>query len=154
MTAYGYRAFISYSHADQRWGRWLHRRLESYRVPRKLVGKETAEGAVPARLTPIFRDRDDLPAGADLTEEVQASLRDSRFLVVICSPAAAQSKWVNQEILLFKRLHGEGRVLAAIVDGEPFAEKYPRLVAELEECLSVSARMADEVRKRLSEVQA
>ena len=125
MTAYGYRAFISYSHADQRWGRWLHRRLESYRVPRKLVGKETAEGAVPARLTPIFRDRDDLPAGADLTEEVQATLRDSRFLVVICSPAAAQSKWVNQEVLQFKRLHGEGRVLAAIVDGEPFAEDKP-----------------------------
>ena len=71
---------------------------------------------------PIFRDRDDLPAGSDLTQEVQAALRDSRFLVVICSPAAAQSKWVNQEIMLFKRLHGEGRVLAAIVDGEPFAE--------------------------------
>ena len=46
---------------------------------------------MPARLTPIFRDRDDLPAGADLTEEVQASLRDTRFLVVICSPTAAQS---------------------------------------------------------------
>jgi tetratricopeptide (TPR) repeat protein len=125
VTAYGYRAFISYSHADERWGRWLHRRLEAYRVPHKLVGNETGEGAVPPRLTPIFRDRDDLPAGSDLTQEVQAALRDSRFLVVICSPAAAQSKWVNQEILQFKRLHGEGRVLAAIVDGEPFAEDKP-----------------------------
>jgi hypothetical protein len=37
------------------------------------VGKETAEGAVPPRLTPVFRDRDDLPAGADLTREVPVS---------------------------------------------------------------------------------
>jgi tetratricopeptide (TPR) repeat protein len=125
VTVYGYRAFISYSHADHRWGRRLHRGLESYRVPSKLVGKQTTEGAVPPRLTPIFRDRDDLPAGADLTEEVLAALRDSRFLVVICSPAAAQSKWVNQEILQFKRLHGEGRILAAIIAGEPFADDKP-----------------------------
>lgn len=125
MPGFRYRAFISYSHADQRWGHWLHRNLEGYRVPRKLVGMASAEGPVPARLTPIFRDLDDLPAGSDLTEEVQAALRDSRFLIVICSPSSARSKWVDQEILHFKRLHGEGRILAAIVDGEPFAVDTP-----------------------------
>lgn len=138
MTDFRYRALISYSHADQRWANWFHRRLESYRVPRKLVGKQASEGPVPARLTPIFRDRDDLPAGADLTEEVHAALRDSRFLLVICSPAAARSKWVNQEILLFKRLHGEGRILAAIIAGEPFAEDKPGL--GLEECFPPALR--------------
>ena len=138
MRDYRYRAFISYSHADQWWGHWLHRRLESYRVPRKLVGKDTAEEPVPARLTPIFRDRDDLPAGADLTEEVQSALRDSRFLVVICSPDSARSKWVNQEILHFKRLHGEGRILAAIIGGEPFAEDKPG--QDLQECFPLALR--------------
>ena len=138
MRDYRYRAFISYSHADERWGSWLHRRLESYRVPRKLVGKDTAEGQVPARLTPIFRDRDDLPAGADLSNEVQSALRDSRFLLVICSPESARSNWVNQEILHFKRLHGEGRILAAIIGGEPFAEDKPG--QDLQECFPLALR--------------
>ena len=83
MTGFRYRAFISYSHADRRWGHWLHRTLEGYRVPRKLVGMAGAEGPVPARLTPVFRDLDDLPAGSDLTEEVQAALRDIGALAVV-----------------------------------------------------------------------
>ena len=33
-----FRAFISYSHADDAWARWLMRRLETYRVPSRLVG--------------------------------------------------------------------------------------------------------------------
>jgi tetratricopeptide (TPR) repeat protein len=138
VTGFRYRAFISYSHADRRWGHWLHRTLEGYRVPRKLVGMAGAEGPVPARLTPVFRDLDDLPAGSDLTEEVQAALRDSRFLVVICSPSSARSKWVNQEILHFKRLRGEGRILAAIVDGEPFAVDTPG--QEGQECFPEAIR--------------
>ena len=31
-----YRAFLSYSHTDEKTARWLMRRLESYRVPGKL----------------------------------------------------------------------------------------------------------------------
>ncbi len=50
------------------------------------------------------------------------------FLIVICSPAAAKSHWVDEEILTFKRLHGEGRVLALIAAGEPGTaeECFPR----------------------------
>jgi len=125
MRNYRYRAFVSYSHADSRWGNWLHRTLETYRVPRKLVGRSTAEGTVPRRLTPVFRDHEDLAAAANLSDEIETALRESRFLVVICSPAAARSKWVNQEIIRYKAIHGEGRILAAIVDGEPFAADIP-----------------------------
>jgi len=49
---YKYKAFISYSHQDKKWGDWLHRALETYRVPKGLVGKETRYGAVPNRLFP------------------------------------------------------------------------------------------------------
>jgi hypothetical protein len=61
-----YRAFISYSHADKRVADWLHRSLETYRVPPKLVRTSTRVGIVPRRLTPIFRDRDELSATHDL----------------------------------------------------------------------------------------
>src|SRR5262249_31929326 len=43
----------------------------------------------------------------------------SKFLVVVCSPHAAQSKYVNEEILRFKAMAGAERVIAIIVDGEP-----------------------------------
>jgi eukaryotic-like serine/threonine-protein kinase len=55
-----YWAFISYSHRDSRWADWLHKAIESYRPPTKLVGTHTAFGLVPKRLSPVFRDREEL----------------------------------------------------------------------------------------------
>lgn len=117
-----YRAFISYSHADQAWARRLHRALETYRVPGHLVGQTTRKGTVPRRLSPIFRDRDDLSASGDLSASVREALSRSDTLIVICSPAAAVSRWVNEEIRVYRELNPDGDVLAAILSGEPEAE--------------------------------
>ena len=46
-NAYPYRAFVSYAHADQQWAEWLVEALESFRVPRHLVGRETPSGPIP-----------------------------------------------------------------------------------------------------------
>jgi tetratricopeptide (TPR) repeat protein len=116
-----YRAFISYSHRDAKWAEWLHRRLETYQLPRNLIGRDTPFGPVPERLQPIFRDRDELGTATDLSTEITAALQESMFLIVLCSPAAAASTWVNEEVRAFKRMHGESRVRAIIVDGQPFA---------------------------------
>src|SRR5581483_7771354 len=91
-----YRAFISYSHQDERWGRWLHRALETYRVPRRLVGRETPAGTIPRRLLPIFRDRDEMASSSELAGTINEALSDSAFQIVICSPHAASSRWVNE----------------------------------------------------------
>ena len=133
-----YRAFISYSHADEQIGDWLHRALETYRVPQALVGQETPVGSAPKRLTPIFRDRNDLPAAGNLNAEIQAALAQSRFQIVICSPNSAKSRWVNEEIKLFKKLHGPDRTLAIVVAGEPSAS----LISgrEHEECFPPALR--------------
>jgi tetratricopeptide (TPR) repeat protein len=135
---YAYRAFISYSHRDKAVATRLHRTVESYRIPAKLVGTVTPVGTVPKRLAPVFRDRDELPASADLGGELSAALRRSMFLIVICSPASAKSHWVDQEILQFKRLHGDTRVLALIVGGTPYASDMPG--REDEECFPKSLR--------------
>jgi tetratricopeptide (TPR) repeat protein len=131
-SAYAYRAFISYSHRDKASAMRLHRALESFRIPPKLVGTMTSVGEAPRRLTPIFRDREELPASPDLGAELSAAIRGSMFLIVICSPGAATSHWVEQEILQFKRAHGDHRVLALIVDGTPNASDIPG--REAEEC--------------------
>ena len=120
-SRFSYRAFLSYSHADKAWADWLHRRLETYRLPAAMVGRESPSGPIPARLAPIFRDRDELAAATDLSTEIDAALAQSMFLVVVCSPAAARSRWIDEEIAAFKRLHGEDRVRAIIVDGEPLS---------------------------------
>jgi len=117
---YRYRAFISYSHRDKAVVQWLHKVLEGFRIPRKLVGTVTPVGPVPRKLTPIFRDRDELPASSDLGTVINAALADTMFIIVICSPASAKSPWVEAEIVNFKRMHGEARVLALIASGIPY----------------------------------
>jgi tetratricopeptide (TPR) repeat protein len=114
-----YTAFISYSHKDAAAARRLHTRLESYRIPKRLVGSVGDYGPVPARLAPIFRDREELPAAGDLSGKVQAALAASDHLLILCSPHAAASPWVAREIQLFRVLHPDRPVLTAILDGEP-----------------------------------
>jgi len=119
VKQYRYKAFISYSHHDERWARWLQRTLESYRVPKRLVGKSGSFGQVPERLGAVFRDREDLSSAASLSDSVSDELAAAEVLVVICSPAAAASRWVNEEIRSFKALGHDERVYALIVDGDP-----------------------------------
>ncbi|MEY2552121.1 MAG: hypothetical protein QOG12_2265 [Verrucomicrobiota bacterium] len=117
-----YWAFVSYSHRDEAWAKWVHEGIETYRIPRALVGKPLHGGSTPRRLFPLFRDREELPGAAELKTQIQQALESSLYLIVICSPRAAVSRWVNREIEVFKSLGGEGRVLCLIVDGEPNAD--------------------------------
>ena len=133
-----YRAFVSYSHADRGWCDWLHKALETYRVPSRLVGAQTAHGIIPRKLAPIFRDRDELPSAHDLNNKVAQALADSENLVVICSPHSAHSHWVNEEVLAYKRLDRADRIFCLIVDGEPNASDLPG--RETEECFCPALR--------------
>jgi tetratricopeptide (TPR) repeat protein len=125
-----YRAFISYSHSDEAWARWLHRALETYRVPKHVVGRETEFGPVPERLAPVFRDREELATATNLGSILTRALEQSAFQIVICSRRGAKSRWVNEEIKTFKRLGREARIFALIVDGEPGSSANPATADE------------------------
>lgn len=114
-----YRAFLSYSHVDERAARRLHHWLETYRLPARLAGTTASRGPVPRRLTPIFRDRAELPAASSLDEQVRLALSRSDALLLLCSPAARASRWVDAEIALFRELHPDRPIIAALVEGEP-----------------------------------
>ena len=114
-----YRAFLSYSHRDRRWADWLHRALERYRVPDRLAQGTTGERRLPPRLAPIFRDRDELPSSPSLSAAIREALADSEALIVICSPHAARSRWVDEEIRQFRALGRGERIFCCIVDGVP-----------------------------------
>ncbi len=118
-----YKAFLSYSHKDKKAGEWLHKQLEKYHIPKSLALPEgiNVDGRGIGR---IFRDRDELPAAEDLTEAVRKALETSEYMIVLCSPNSAASRWVNKEIIEFKRLRGDRYVLPIIIDGEPFASDH------------------------------
>jgi WD40 repeat protein len=151
-SRYKYYAFISYSHANKKWGDWLHKALESYRVPKHLVGKNTHDDVIPSRITPIFRDREELPTSSNLGELINQALQQSRYLIVICSPDSAKSHWVNEEILSFKRLGRSKQILAIIVDGEPYASDKKHIDAE--ECFPQALRYEIGNDQQLSNVRA
>ncbi len=111
-----FRAFVSYAHVDAAHAARLQRRLEQYRVPPAL-GAITPPG-------PVFRDREDLSAAADLSAAVREALATSGALVVVCTPATPGSQWVAREIELFRELHPDRPILAALFAGEP-AESFP-----------------------------
>lgn len=129
-----YEAFLSYSHTDSRWANWLHRGIETYRVPKRLVAAGTA-----ARLSPVFRDREELPSASNLSQKIEEALAGSRCLIVVCSPRAAASRWVNEEIQRFKTLGRSDRIFAIIVDGEPNAAKRGRDASQ--ECFPEALRI-------------
>ena len=122
MGTHRYAAFISYAHADEAHARRLHRALETYKLPKGM------DEAARQNLTPIFRDKAELTAHHSLSEKIREAVRTSRYLIVLCSPAAKTSHWVNEEIKLFRKLHGEQSILCAIVEGTPEAAFPPALL--------------------------
>ena len=126
-----YWCFISYRHADNKqsgrqWATWLHVTLETYEVPIDLIGKQNDRGdVIPDRIYPVFRDEEELPADAALSKPIKQAVTNSKFMVVLCSPHAVVSRFVAEEITLFKthRPENKDRILAAIVAGDPAGEE-------------------------------
>ncbi len=147
-----YWAFVSYSHQDEAWATWIHRALESYRLPRGVAGSDFRGEKVPNHLRPVFRDRDELAGGADLGGKLRRSLRESRTLIVICSAKSAASKWVNEEVRYFKSLGREDRVLCLIVSGEPYGSE--KAGEEETECFPKAIRFELGKDGQVSEVPA
>ena len=144
-----YWAFISYSHADEATAKWLHRALETYRLPRKLVGRPAPEGrAVPPRLFPVFRDRDELASSGSLSDKINDALLRAEALIVIASRASAASHWVNEEIRSFKAQGKSRRVFCVIVDGEPCASAAGQ---PQDECFAPALRFEVDADGRLTE---
>jgi TIR domain len=130
-AAIRYRAFLSYSHHDTAWAKWLHKALESYRVDKDLIGRETPVGPVPRTLRPIFRDREDFSGGHTLTDATVAALDASAALLVLCSTASATRPAVNEEVRLFQSRQPDRPVIPVIIDGTPPDNFPPALRYEL-----------------------
>ena len=104
-------AFISYNHKDVATAQWLQQQMESYRLPTH-IHNELEDTRY---LRPIFRDQTDLNTGI-LSDELQRHLRQSKYLVVVCSPNSAHSQWVSDEIQAFINWGRLDAIIPFIID--------------------------------------
>lgn len=91
--AHNFFAFISYRHTDIKAAKRLQFLLESYNLP-TMIQKMKPEA--PKRFK-VFRDADELTSGV-LSDELHHKLDESKYLIVICSPNSAQSKYVGRRL--------------------------------------------------------
>ena len=64
------------------------------------------------------RDDTDLTASPDLWGRVTEAMDRSRYMVVVLSPRALASHWVNQELSYWLERRGSAEVLLVLADGE------------------------------------
>ena len=113
----GFAAFISYSQRNARIARKLHLALKRYKVP---AGLEVPGLANDRTIGRVFRDDEDMGADPSLAQALDALIDSARTLVVVCTPDAARSPWVDKEVRRFKRRR-DPRVFAVIAKGIPHA---------------------------------
>jgi hypothetical protein len=106
MTLYD--AFISYSHAKDK---PIAAALQS--VVQKL-GKPWYR----RRALRVFRDDTSLSATPTLWPTIEQALGQSRFLILLASPEAAASPWVDKEVAYWLEHKGADTLLIALTDGE------------------------------------
>ena len=113
--------FISYARSDAaEVANLLQRRLEAYRIPRKLVGKDVP---LPESkyLRRVFVDTEDLSVSKEsFHAQLKYELDDAEYLIVLCSKAAARAdSFVHNEIEYFSKKHGgdTSRILPIALDG-------------------------------------
>jgi WD40 repeat protein len=105
-----YDAFISYSRREAAFCEILERNIGSYRPPAGL--------GLPTRRLSVFRDANDL-VGADYFTAIDGYLRNSSKLIVVCSPSARASRYVEDEIRRFVEARGAEHVVPIILAGLP-----------------------------------
>lgn len=136
-VADGFDVFISYSRDDTAFAIALTKAIADYRPPKSLFSR---------RLRP-FLDQNDL-VGSEYYAAVDRNVRRARKLVVICSPAARSSGYVDDEIERFVKARGSRNIIAVLLSGTPNNEAssendkaFPEaLVRELGMPLAISFR--------------
>ena len=120
LDAAVYDAFVCYRHGpvDSKAAVLIQQKLEHFRAPRG-----TAKRRKPFQR--VFVDEGELSSCADFGEQIRSALKNSEWLIVVCSPDTPHSPWVQEEIAIFLEYHDRSRILAVLTAGEP-EESFPK----------------------------
>ena len=131
IDSFKYYAFISYCHEDKKWAKWLQFKLEHYKLPSGFDGRTD----IPKAIRPVFMDDSELTTG-DIPEQILDALKNSRYLIVICSPRSANSDWVTKETEAFVKMGRKDKIIPFIIEGtaytnDSYTECYPKVILDL-----------------------
>lgn len=131
-----YDIFISYKHEelDKAVAARLQKKLEQYKIPREIklkTGKKKIER--------VFRDEEELSISSDLGKEIEGQLKESEYLLLVCSKKTKDSPWVLREIETFLKYQDIDHVLPVLIEGEP-EEVFPEIILQYGEPLAVDLR--------------
>ena len=123
-----YAAFISYRHGgiDEQVAIQIHKEIERYRLPKKIAREKGIK-----TLGKLFRDAEELRAASNLSEIIREAIRESEWLIVLCTRRYQESVWCMEEIEYFIELRGRERVIVVLIEGEP-NESFPKILTEIE----------------------
>ena len=115
MTTAKYSAFLSYSRNDEVIGAKIEKDLQRYRIPKKFRLDASKKSFT------IFRDVQDAELG-DYNEVIEKALQASEYLIILCSPSARNSDYVQDEIKNFIKFHDKDCIIPVLVTGRPNKE--------------------------------
>ena len=102
-----YDAFISYDHDDRPVAHGIQRGL--HRIGRRMGRLHALR---------VFRDSTDLSASPDLWGKVTEAMDRSRYMIVVLSPHAVASAWVNKEVAYWLEYRGPDQLLFVVAGGQ------------------------------------
>ena len=136
QQTFKYDVFISYKHepTDKKVAQYLQKALEQYKIPKEIQQKTGKK-----KIARVFRDEEELAVASDLSEEIEEQLRQTEFLLVVCSKKTKESIWVQREIQTFLKYRSRRYVLLVLVEGEP-EEAFPKIILDGGEPLAADLR--------------
>src|SRR5215475_1811514 len=102
-----YDAFISYSHAKDK----------PVAAALQTVVQKLGKPWYRRRSLRVFRDDTSLSATPHLWPTIEQALGQSRYFILLASPEAAASKWVNKEVAYWLEHNNINTLLIGVTDG-------------------------------------
>jgi hypothetical protein len=103
-----YDAFVSYSHAKDK----------PVAAALQTVIQRLGKAWYRRRALRVFRDDTSLSATPQLWPTIERTLQECRYLILLASPQAAASHWVNKEVSWWLENKGTDTLLMAVTEGD------------------------------------
>lgn len=116
-----YDLYICAAAQDISWAEKLSARIKSYRLPKSAVLPDETLG-----YNNIYLDTDE----HEFREEDSELLDSCRYMLVICSPRAKDSRPLADRLLYFEKARAKTNIIAVIVEGEPIDAFPPFFIEE------------------------
>lgn len=115
-----YFAFISYKRkgVDEKVANWIDSKLEKYPYPKEYVSEENRPED-DTMIRKIFIDTKELPVTEEKFEDkIKEAIKNSRYLILVCSDMSAESVYVNSEVEYFLQTHNNevDKILPVFID--------------------------------------